>query len=140
MFRAPGSSVTAPFEIAGSGRFALRVYPAGSHGAPPGRCSVLLLGPRGVKLTFVLRVRATLFGTLSSPLSCADAGAGCWLKDAGPAATHSKRGTPGIVAVSFVTVEHSMADPHDLGNTSWAGDRTLAWAAEQAAQNVVEDI
>ena len=116
------------------------MYPAGSHGAPPGHCSVLLVGPRGVKLTFVLRVRDKLFGTLSSPLSCADAGAGCWLKDAGPAATHSKRGTPGIVAVSFVTVEHSMAGPYDLGNTSWAGDRTLAWAAEQAAQNVVEDI
>ena len=116
------------------------MYPAGSHGAPPGRCSVLLVGPRGVKLTFVLRVRDKLFGTLSSPLSCADAGAGCWLKDAGPAATHSKRGTPGIVAVSFVTVEHSMAGPYDLGNTSWAGDRTLAWAAEKAAENVVEDI
>ena len=130
VFRAPGSSVTAPFEIAGTGRFALRVYPAGSHGAPPGRCSVLLTGPHGVKLMFVLRVRDKLFGTLGSPLSCADAGAGCWLKDAGLAATHSKRGTTGIVAVSFVTVEHSMAGPYDLGNTSWAGDRILAWAAE----------
>ena len=131
VFRAPGSSVTAPFEIAGTGRFALRVYPAGTHGAPPGRCSVLLTGPHGVKLLFVLRVRHKLFGTLGSPLSCADAGAGCWLKDAGPAASHSKRGTTGIVAVSFVTVEHSMAGPYDLGNTSWAGDRILAWAAEK---------
>ena len=100
---------------------------------------MLLVGPRGVKLMFVLRVRDKLFGTLSSPLSCADAGAGCWLKDAGPAATHSKRGTPGIVAVSFVTVEHSMAGPYDLGNTSWAGDRTLAWATQKAAENALKD-
>ena len=100
------SSVTAPFDIAGTGRFALRVYPAGSHDAPPGRCSALLTGPHGVKLTFVLRVRDKLFGTLSSPLSCADAGAGCWLKDAGHAATHSD--CTGIVAVSFVTVEHQI--------------------------------
>ena len=101
-----GSYVTAPFDIAGSGRFALRVYPAGSHDAPPGRCSLLLMGPHGVKLTFVLRVRDKLFGTLELPLSCTDAGAGCWLKDAGEIAFVSERGTLGIVAVSFVSLEH----------------------------------
>ena len=63
----------------------------------------------------------------------------CSAADAGLAATHSIRGTTGIVAVSFVTVEHSMTSSYDLSNTSWAGDRILAWAAEkkEAGERVV---
>jgi hypothetical protein len=43
-----GSSLATPFEIAGTGRFLLRVFPAGDEDAPKGHCSVLLLGPPGV--------------------------------------------------------------------------------------------
>lgn len=92
-----GSSLGAPFLLAGVGRFVLRLFPAGSADAPRGRCSVQLLGPPGVAVSFVLRIgdavsetgrTLTWDGELGrdAPLSCRDAGAGCWVHDAGEAA------------------------------------------------------
>jgi len=91
------SSLGAPFLLAGVGRFVLRLYPAGSADAPRGRCSAELLGPRGVAVAFVLRVGDAVTETghtrrwdaelgRNEPLRCRDAGAGCWVHDAGEAA------------------------------------------------------
>ena len=112
---ARGSSLAAPFRVAGTGRFLLRVYPSGVHDSPPGRCAVLLSGPAGVRLHFVLRVRETVSGTLDAPLTCSDAGDGCLITDAGRAAEHVRAehmphprpaSEQGIVAVSLLTAAH----------------------------------
>ena len=102
-----GSSVTAPFEIAGTGRFGLHVFPQGSEDAPFGRSSVLLTGPRGVELAYVLRVRGRMLGSLASPLRCADAGEGCWVRDAGRAGDGAGA-EPGVVAVSVLVAQHQL--------------------------------
>lgn len=100
-----GSSLAATFMVAGTGRFLVRVFPAGDRDAPTGRCSVLVTGPPGAEFRYLLRVRSLLFGTLQQPLICHDAVHGCWVKDAGPAASaehHHELTMGGGIAISLL--------------------------------------
>ncbi|CAK0907650.1 unnamed protein product, partial [Prorocentrum cordatum] len=111
-----GSSLAAPFELSGIGTFLLRIFPNGARrdrqhgdrtaaaGAPPGRCSVLLSGPSGVEISFVLHVQGLTWGTVAHPLRCDDVGSGCWLMDAGEAAGTSLDTTSGARGLVAVTV------------------------------------
>ena len=106
-----GSSLAAHCELAGSGRLKVRIFPAGADDASEGRGSLLLTGPPGLQLTYLVRYREEVLGTLDDPLRCHDAGTGCWLKDAGSAAEHSitkgrsyqPDNEPSLVAISLLS-------------------------------------
>lgn len=104
-----GASIAESFEIHGTGSFVLRLFPAGSRDAPPGRCSAFVSGPPGVELAYVLRVGDTVVGSVDEPLQCADAGVGCSVRNAG---WEYNKGKWKSVAISIV----SAAPPH------WKGD------------------
>jgi len=122
-----GASLTAPFDISGFGQFFFRLYPAGSDHAPTNRCSVLLSGPPGLELAFLLRVQEHFLGTVDAPLHCHDTGVGCWVTDAGRAFVQ-RHAAPEENAVSVSTsVTILMVRVPPLLLQSKNETRTVAW-------------